>query len=82
MVELSVCIGSSCHIKGSYNVIQTFQEMIEESNLHDKVDFKGTFCMKRSDKPGVSVAIDNESFNIDPAQARTFFKENVLPKIK
>lgn len=82
MVELSVCIGSSCHIKGSYNVIQTFQEMIEENNLHDKVDFKGTFCMKRCDKPGVSVAIDNESFNIDPAQARTFFKENVLPKIK
>ena len=48
MIELSVCIGSSCHIKGSYNVIQTFQQMIEENNLHNEVDFKGTFCMKRN----------------------------------
>ena len=82
MIELSVCIGSSCHIKGSYNVIQTFQQMIEENNLHNEVDFKGTFCMKRCDKTGVAVAVDNESFNIDPSQARTFFKENVLDKIK
>ena len=51
MIELSVCIGSSCHIKGSYNVIQTFQQMIEENNLHGQVDFKGTFCMKQCDKP-------------------------------
>ena len=56
--------------------------MIEENNLHGQVDFKGTFCMKQCDKPGVAVAIDNEKFNIDPAQARTFFKENVLPKVK
>ena len=48
MIELSVCIGSSCHIKGSYNVIQTFQQMIEENNLHGQVDFKGTFCMRRA----------------------------------
>ena len=65
MIELSVCIGSSCHIKGSYNVIQTFQQMIEENNLHGQVDFKGTFCMKQCDKPGVAVAIDNEKFNIE-----------------
>ena len=82
MIELSVCIGSSCHIKGSYNVIQTFQQMIEENNLHGQVDFKGTFCMKQCDKPGVALALDNDKFNIDPAQARTFFKENVLPKVK
>ena len=62
MIELSVCIGSSCHIKGSYNVIQTFQQMIEENNLHGQVDFKGTFCMKQCDKPGVAVAIDNEKY--------------------
>ena len=82
MLELSVCIGSSCHIKGSYNVIQTFQQMIEENKLHGKVDFKGTFCMKQCDKPGVAVAIDDEKFHIDPQHARTFFNENVLTRIK
>ena len=47
MVEVSVCIGSSCHLKGSYNVIQAFQQMIEENGLHDKVDFKATLCMRQ-----------------------------------
>ncbi|MGN0592047.1 MAG: (2Fe-2S) ferredoxin domain-containing protein, partial [Ruminococcus sp.] len=35
MVELNVCIGSSCHLKGSYNIIHTFQHLIEEKGLHD-----------------------------------------------
>ena len=39
MVEVSVCIGSSCHLKGSYNVIQAFQQMIEENGLHDKARY-------------------------------------------
>ena len=43
MVNLSVCIGSACHIKGSYNMISMFQQMIEENQLHDKVELKGVF---------------------------------------
>ena len=46
MTILSVCIGSSCHINGSYNVIQTFQQLIEENHLHEKIDFKAEFCSK------------------------------------
>ena len=43
-MKLNVCIGSSCHLKGSYNVIQVFQKMIEENSLHDKVEFSATFA--------------------------------------
>jgi NADH:ubiquinone oxidoreductase subunit E len=39
MVELTVCIGSACYLKGSYNVIQTFQQIIEEKSLHDRISF-------------------------------------------
>ena len=39
MINVSVCIGSSCHLRGSYNVIQTFQHLIEENLLYDKIDF-------------------------------------------
>ena len=78
MMEISVCIGSSCHIRGSYNVIQTFQQMIEEYNLHDKVDFKGTFCMKKCQQDGVSVSIDGKYYSVRPEGARNFFKENIL----
>ncbi len=79
MLELSVCIGSSCHLKGSYNIIQTFQQMIEEYGLHHKVEFKATFCMKQCQNPGVSVSVGGQAVHIQPESAREFFKTEVLP---
>lgn len=81
MTELSVCIGSACHLKGSYNVIQIFQQLIEENALHGKVDFKGTFCMKQCRNNGVSVSFDGRSYIITPETAREFFTANVLPRL-
>lgn len=79
MTELSVCIGSACHLKGSYNLVQTFQQLIEENLLHDKIDFKANFCMKMCDKPGVTVSLNGEKFSITPEKASEFFKDKVLP---
>jgi NADH:ubiquinone oxidoreductase subunit E len=79
MIELSVCIGSSCHLKGSYNVIQVFQQLIEAYGAHDKIDFKATFCMKLCQQPGVSVSLDNITYNIPPNSAVDFFKTAVVP---
>lgn len=42
MIKISVCIGSSCHLKGSYNVINGFQHVIEKNNVSDKVEIAGT----------------------------------------
>lgn len=79
MIELRVCIGSSCHLKGSYNVIQTFLQLIEEYKLHDCVDFRSTFCMKRCAHVGVGISVDNQSYHIAPETATEFFKSTVLP---
>ena len=79
MIKLSVCVGSSCHLKGSYNVIQAFQQMVEEESLHDKLNMEARFCMKECQK-GVSVAIDDEVHSVSPETAREFFKSNILPK--
>lgn len=79
MLELSVCIGSSCHIRGSYNVIQTFQQMIEEKSLHDKIHFKTSFCLKKCNNSGVSVMVDKEKYNIQPERAKEFFDTKVSP---
>jgi NADH:ubiquinone oxidoreductase subunit E len=81
MLELSVCIGSSCHIKGAYNVIQTFQQLIEEYNLHDKIDFKSGFCMNRCRHPGVAVLVNGEEHHVSPDAPREFFNTRVKPKI-
>ncbi|SFB12529.1 (2Fe-2S) ferredoxin domain-containing protein [Clostridium frigidicarnis] len=45
MKTLKVCIGSSCHLKGSYDVIEEFKKMIEKNNLGDKVELKAAFCL-------------------------------------
>ena len=81
MIKLSVCIGSSCHIKGSYNVIQVFQQLTEENCLHGKIELKAAFCMKQCQKSGVSVAVNGKSYGVEPENARKFFRETVLPLI-
>ncbi len=81
MINVSVCIGSSCHLRGSYNVIQTFQHLIEENNLFDKINFKGDFCMKQCDQNGVTVIVDGKKYMIDPDRASEFFRTIVMAKI-
>ncbi len=81
MIELNVCIGSACHIRGSYNVIQTFQQMIEKYKVNDKIDLKSSFCMKECDKKGVAVSVNGKIFSIQPEQSKIFFKEEILPLI-
>jgi len=81
MINVSVCIGSSCHLRGSYNVIQTFQHLIEENLLYDKIDFKGAFCMKQCDQSGVTVMVDGRKYIVDPDRAIEFFKNTIMAKI-
>lgn len=82
MTELSVCIGSACHLKGSYNIIQTFQQLVEENGLHEKINFKASFCMKKCNQAGVNVDLNGEKYNIAPEVAREFFYEKVVPLVK
>jgi NADH:ubiquinone oxidoreductase subunit E len=81
MVEISVCIGTSCHLNGSYNVVQIFQQMIEEYSMHDKVNCKALFCMKQCGKKGVSVSVDGEGYRVEPEIARAFFIDTILNRI-
>lgn len=77
MVELSICIGSSCHLKGSYNIIQVFQQQIEEKSLHDKINFKAAFCMKECNNNGVCVSFNGQKHTVTQETAKGFF-ENVI----
>jgi NADH:ubiquinone oxidoreductase 24 kD subunit len=81
MIEIEVCIGTSCHVNGSYNVVQTFQQMIEEYGLHEKVDFKASFCMKQCQDKGVTVRVDGDRYRIEPEHAGEFFEEKIWKKL-
>jgi NADH:ubiquinone oxidoreductase subunit E len=80
MIEINVCIGSSCHLKGSYNIIQTFQQLVEENALHERIEMKAQFCMKQCQR-GVSVAIGDEIFSVSPETAREFFRNTIMARL-
>ncbi len=80
-MKVTVCIGSSCHIKGSRQVVETLQNLIVKNNVSDKIDLSGTFCMGRCQE-GVCVTVDGNFFSVDPETAETFFENNILKKVE
>ena len=79
---ISVCVGSSCHLKGSYDVIELFKSALSSNNLEDKVTLKATFCLGKCGVAGVTVKIDNEIITgVTTENFNEIFKENVLAKI-
>ena len=79
-MKITVCIGSSCHIKGSRQVVKALQQLIAENNLGDKVELGGTFCMGNCQK-GVCVSVDDAFFSVTPETVEAFFQTNVKEKV-
>ncbi len=79
-MKITVCIGSSCHIKGSRQVVERLKEIIEEKNLGDKVELAGTFCMGKCQQ-GVCVTADGKFYSVSPETVDKFFEEDILPQL-
>ena len=79
-MKVTVCIGSSCHIKGSRNVVEQLQYLIAENHLGDKVDLGGTFCMGKCQQ-GVCVTVDDAFFSVTPDTVTDFFEKEVKAKL-
>ena len=80
MIKITVCIGSSCHIKGSRRVVDQLQTLITKNALEDKVDLCGTFCMGQCQQ-GVCVTVDDTFHSVTPETAEEFFNREVLARV-
>ena len=80
MLKITVCIGSSCHIKGSRQVVAELQKLIAENDLNEKVELGGTFCMGRCQQ-GVCVAVEDSFFSVTPETTGDFFEKEVLARV-
>ncbi|MBR5535394.1 MAG: (2Fe-2S) ferredoxin domain-containing protein [Clostridia bacterium] len=79
---IQICIGSSCHLKGSYELVEKFKNAIEAHDLEAEVTLAGSFCTGKCNREGVTVQIDDEIYTgITPEDFKDFFKEKVLAKI-
>lgn len=55
-----ICVGSSCHIKGSYEIIELMKKAISDNKLENKVVLKATFCLEKCAIAGVSIKVDDQ----------------------
>ena len=79
-MKITVCIGSSCHIKGSRQVVEQVQYLIKKNDLGDKVELGGTFCMGKC-QMGVCVTVDDEFYSVSPETVDEFFNDTVMPRL-
>jgi len=80
MLKITVCIGSSCHIKGSRQVVEQLQYLIAENKLGDKVELGGSFCMGKCQQ-GVCVTVNDAFYSVTPDTVEEFFAKEVLAKV-
>lgn len=79
-MKVTICIGSSCHLKGSKIIIEQLQEYIAEDNLQNKIELCGAFCMGNCVN-AVSVKINNELFSLQPTDTKKFYNNEVLKRL-
>ena len=81
-MRVAICIGSSCHLKGSEQVVNLFQSAVEQHHLEDKITLAGSFCTGRCNREGVTVQVDDEIITgVTPETFDQFFNSTVLPKL-
>ena len=76
---IQVCVGSSCHIKGSPEIVELLQNAVAEYKLEDEITLAGSFCVGKCNRTGVTVQVDDEiHIGITKENFKEFFKEKVL----
>ena len=82
MLNIYVCVGSSCHLKGSPEIVELFQKAVADYHLEDEITLAGSFCIGKCNRIGVTVQVDDDIHTgITKENFKEFFKENVLDVI-
>lgn len=80
-IKITVCLGTSCHLKDSRIVINKFQDMISENQISEQVELTGSLCLNEC-RRGVCVKVNDVLYTADPKNAEDFFRNKVLPLIR
>ena len=80
---IQVCVGSSCHLKGSPEIVALLQKAVSDYHLEDEVTLAGSFCIGKCNRIGVTIQIDDDIHTgVTKESFKEFFEENVLKKIQ
>lgn len=79
MIIVQICVGSSCHLKGSHDIIELFKSYIEARHLDDDITLAGSFCTGKCNREGVTVTVDDDVYTgITKENFREFFEDKIV----
>lgn len=79
-MDIQVCIGSVCHLKGSYEIINKLEKLLEDNKLEDKAKIKAAFCLGQC-TGAVCVKVNEEIYSVQPETVNNFFETVVKEKV-
>ncbi len=80
---IQICVGSSCHLKGSQQIVEMLQKAVEEYHLQDEVTLAGSFCTGKCNREGVTVMIDDVIHTgLTPQYFADFFQKEVYDVLR
>ena len=84
MLFVQICVGSSCHLKGSQDIVELFQTAIAEHNIEeDELALSGSFCIGKCNRVGVTVQVNDDiHVGITKENFSEFFNEHILKPIE
>ena len=83
MLFVQICVGSSCHLKGSETIVELFESAIAEHHLEEEIVLSGSFCIGKCSRVGVTVQVEDDiHVGITTENFREFFKKNILDIIE
>ncbi len=82
MLKVLVCVGSSCHLKGSYDVITKLQELIKKYDLVGEVDLQASFCLGFCASGVTAQAGDVYLHDLNPENIEDKFVTEIYSKLR
>ena len=80
---IQICVGSSCHLKGSPEIVRLLKEAVAEHHLEKEVTLAGSFCIGKCNRVGVTVQVDDDIHTgITRENFKEFFREQILAKLR
>lgn len=81
MLEVKVCVGSSCHVRGGGITLKALKSLIESHGLTDKVDLRADLCLDNCLRAPNVVVDGTVHGSVTPDRAEQFFIENILSRV-
>ena len=83
MLFVQICVGSSCHIKGSQTIVELFQKAMSEHGVENDIVLSGSFCIGKCNRVGVTIQVNDDiHIGITPENFKEFFNEHILGALK